>query len=117
MRTDPDLLRPFDWRFGEVSPVGVVTVVDPDSAVFAGHFPDRPVVPGVCLLDMVDRAARASGIAATAATVVEMAKFSDAVLPGDRLAVELGRNGNLVTAIVRTDRGESCRVRLRYEAA
>ena len=36
---------------GEAS---AVLVLNPDHAIFAGHFPGEPVVPGACLLQIVE---------------------------------------------------------------
>ena len=53
-----------------------------------GHFPGRPLVPGVVLLERIDRLLREHGIAVAA---VEEAKFLRAVLPDEplRIRVEL----------------------------
>ncbi|WP_107655968.1 hotdog family protein [Nocardia suismassiliense] len=117
MRSAANLVIPFDWRFTEIDPDALATTVDAESAVFLGHFPDHPVVPGVCLIELADRAARNRGMAASALVRIASAKFTDAVLPADRLTVQLSRDGSKVTAVVRTDRGENCRIVLDYEAS
>ncbi|MGY4101876.1 ApeI family dehydratase [Nocardia sp. R16R-3T] len=117
MRTVANLVTPFDWHFTELSPAVLTTTVDAGSAVFDGHFPGRPVVPGVCLIDMAHRAVRGSAMAESELVGVESAKFADAVLPGDQLTVRLSGGGATVTVVVSTARGESCRMVLRYEAS
>lgn len=110
MRAAASLLNPFDWRLVAAGPEVVTTVVDPGSAVFAGHYPARPVVPGVCLLDLMQRVVRERGLCADPAVFgVRRARFRDAVLPGDTLEVTVTRDGpGLAGATVRTARGIAC---------
>ncbi|HTU65271.1 MAG TPA: hypothetical protein VMF52_04940 [Steroidobacteraceae bacterium] len=53
---------------------------------YAGHFPGRPIVPGVLLLDLVVEAIGQGAPRALAAV-----KFHQAVLPGDALTVRWRR--------------------------
>ncbi|MBR0652886.1 hydroxymyristoyl-ACP dehydratase [Roseomonas terrae] len=64
--------------------------ISPDHPALPGHFPGRPVVPGVVLLDQVITAARRA-FALTPATVLPRAKFAAPVLPGERVDVALIR--------------------------
>jgi 3-hydroxyacyl-[acyl-carrier-protein] dehydratase len=63
--------------------------IAPDHPVFAGHFPDAPVVPGVLLLSMVLDAAE--GWLGTAVYPVRLrqAKFPAPWLPGVRVQASL----------------------------
>ncbi|HEY8609838.1 MAG TPA: hypothetical protein VIL69_00945 [Roseomonas sp.] len=56
---------------------------------FPGHFPGRPVVPGVVLLDQVMEAARAAGLGVAAR--LPSAKFLRPVGPEEEVAVTLRR--------------------------
>lgn len=58
--------------------------VPADHPCLPGHFPGRPVVPGVVLLDRVMAAAGLGGAAR-----LPSAKFLRPVLPGEEVVVEL----------------------------
>lgn len=53
---------------------------------FPGHFPGQPIVPGVLLLDGVQRAIEAA--CGHKLTGIAAAKFLSPALPGDALIVE-----------------------------
>ena len=65
---------------------------------FTGHFPGRPIMPGVLILEAMAQAAgilvfRSRGIKADANTVyyyagIDEARFKKPVVPGDRLEIE-----------------------------
>lgn len=114
MRPAPDLLNPFEWTFTRIKPDTVVTDVDPRSAVFAGHYPGRPLVPAVCLIDLVRRAAEELDLAHRRQDFqVDRARFVDAVLPGDQLEVTVTAAGSAqIVGVVRHPRGLACQVRL-----
>jgi 3-hydroxyacyl-[acyl-carrier-protein] dehydratase len=68
----------------------VRTRVRPDHPSFAGHFPGRPILPGVLLLAEVMEALRGvDGTLAAGACEVASAKFLSPVLPGDELTITL----------------------------
>jgi 3-hydroxyacyl-[acyl-carrier-protein] dehydratase len=96
---------PFLWidRVEELEP-GVrcvaVKFIDPKSSIFSGHFPDRPILPGVLLIEAMAQTAgvmlgaaapqtaekNAEGIALLAA--VNRFKFFKPVTPGQEVRVE-----------------------------
>ena len=53
---------------------------------FAGHFPSRPIVPGVLLLDKTQRAVELK--AGIKLTGLPVAKFISPALPGEMLELE-----------------------------
>ncbi len=57
-----------------------------DHPAYAGHFPGRPILPGVVLLDRAQRALeQASGLRITG---IAMAKFLSPVQPGEALELD-----------------------------
>ena len=69
------------------------TSFDPNDPMFAGHFPDNPIVPGVILTEAL---AQAAGIAAASGypenepplfllSAIRTMKFLQAVRPGERI--------------------------------
>ena len=70
-----------------------------DHPVFSGHFPGRPVVPGVLLLDEVQHAIES----ATGLVLVQlpMAKFLSPAVPGDVLELEYDVDGYRVRFDIR----------------
>ncbi|GED83485.1 3-hydroxyacyl-ACP dehydratase FabZ family protein [Streptomyces sp. 6-11-2] len=100
----------------------VATVaIDRTEPVFAGHYPDFPIFPGVCIVECVQRGALAvaerSGMSEPRLLAVESTRFLGAVYPGDLLTVHLElrdhEGGVRCRATARTERGDAASVRLR----
>lgn len=89
--------------------------------VFAGHYPHFPVLPGVCVVESVHRAATGTlpepGLVLDA---VDTARFLGPVRPGDELTAELSWSADgdawCCRARAGTAGGRVATVRLRYRA-
>ncbi len=68
--------------------------IDSDHPSLAGHFPDRPVVPGVLLLARVLEAAEAWTGEVAASLRLPQVKFMAPLLPGQAAVIELQRSGS-----------------------
>jgi len=81
-------------------------VVPPEHPALAGHFPGRPVVPGVMLIE-----AALAAVPLDAATLqsIPFAKFLQAVSPGERieLRIELSRGADALRARFRGLRADA----------
>ncbi|OMG56094.1 hypothetical protein BJN45_00160 [Azonexus hydrophilus] len=80
--------------------------VPPAHPAFAGHFPGRPIVPGVVLLDQaILFAERLRGVP-TAAWQVGNAKFLSPVGPGEMLdfILQTGASGSIAFSVHAADR-------------
>lgn len=96
--------------------------VTADEPVFAGHYPGRPIFPGVCLLDTVLRSVRLARPPHPAGAMplgIESARFTGMVVPGDVVTVELSwqrrEHGWRCSARIATETAEVARIRLRYD--
>ena len=93
---------PFLWidRVEELEP-GVrcvaVKFVDPADPIFVGHFPAKPILPGVFLIEAVAQTAgvmlgstgpRVAGAGVALLAAVNRFKFLKTVIPGQNLRVE-----------------------------
>lgn len=79
------------------APEHVVTLrVDPQHPVFAGHFPGRPIVPGVLLIDWALTALQDAFPDAVPSGPLELGtvKFLQPVLPGAELRIKCSRTSN-----------------------
>lgn len=84
-----------------------IASIDATLPCFAGHFPDRPVLPGVMVLELVLATVARAWPQLGALRSLPRAKFTRTIAPGDRVAVSLRRTGARVDFTVERD-GEVC---------
>ena len=65
----------------------VTMTIAPDDPCLDGHFPGRPIVPAVVLLDLASRALRAQAPHARVRGIAQ-AKFPSPLLPAEPLHIE-----------------------------
>jgi 3-hydroxyacyl-[acyl-carrier-protein] dehydratase len=82
----------------------VNTAVGADHPCFAGHFPGRPVVPAVLLLELAAEALRAQ-LGAVSINGVSNAKFLRPMLPDQALSLRLRADASRGRASFRCESG------------
>jgi 3-hydroxyacyl-[acyl-carrier-protein] dehydratase len=92
-----------------------------EEPVFAGHYPEFPIFPGVCIVDCVIGGALAAAppdAGRLGLEAVESARFVGAVYPDDRLDISLDwrrKDGSWrCAATASTERGDAASVRLTF---
>jgi predicted hotdog family 3-hydroxylacyl-ACP dehydratase len=71
----------------------IAIAVPADGPLFEGHFPGRPILPGIAELVLVAQALSPEGAAADV-SAIPFARFRGLVLPGDRLEVAASPRGH-----------------------
>ncbi|WP_255753386.1 3-hydroxyacyl-ACP dehydratase FabZ family protein, partial [Kitasatospora sp. A2-31] len=93
-------------------------VITPEEPVFAGHYPDFPIFPGVCVLECAHQGARVTAPEPVELIAVDSARFSGAVYPGDTLVIDLTwrrtEDGWQCRAAAATGNGPAASIRLRF---
>jgi 3-hydroxyacyl-[acyl-carrier-protein] dehydratase len=98
----------------------VAVTIDPGEPVFAGHYPDFPIFPGVCVVECVHRGAVATapGGERLDLAAMESVRFTGAVHPGDDIEITMrwrrADTSWICSARVQGPRAAAAQVRLRY---
>lgn len=103
---------------------GITTrlLIDPDEACFAGHYPGFPILPGVLLIDTVDRSVRRYAVSCDIGPIelieVRSVRFLAPVFPGDEVTADCTVKATgavlAVNARCAIGHGAAASVRLRY---
>lgn len=93
--------------------------ISPDEPVFAGHYPGRPVFPGMCLVEYVRLGAlRTAPEPDLELAGLESVRFRSPVLPGDDLTITMDWTRDerswCCAARASTGRGVAANLRLRF---
>lgn len=75
--------------------------ISSDHPAFTGHFPGRPIVPGVVLLDQAKRIMESECGLLTSG--LQVAKFLSPALPGESLALEYVLKNDHIQFEIRCD--------------
>lgn len=108
------LQAPVVLREHDDSRVEATVDITGDEPVFAGHYPDFPILPGVCVLDCVHRTALASARSPIELEEVERCRFTAGVRPDGVLRVCLDWSGLLANATVHFGTDQVAKLKLRY---
>jgi 3-hydroxyacyl-[acyl-carrier-protein] dehydratase len=103
--------------------ISTVTAVDKDEPCFAGHYPDHRILPGVLLVEMMQRAVRRYAWQRLGRPVrlqtLATARFTAPVGPGDEVTTDCDFTAHRerldVTARCRTGRGRVASLKATYE--
>lgn len=81
--------------------------VAPSSPWFRGHFPDRPVLPGIAQLSMVFDLIRQGFNQPVSLTQISRVRFKQLILPDDRITIKVepraGKEGAYAFRIFKED--------------
>jgi 3-hydroxyacyl-[acyl-carrier-protein] dehydratase len=69
------------------SPLTSIIEIGHDPALFDGHFPGHPILPGAKLIDLVIERLQSKGVLTDTPIEVAAAKFLATVAPGSQLAL------------------------------
>lgn len=89
--------------------------LNPDHAVFSGHFPGKPILPGVCSLMIVRECASSLAGRPLRYTSIKESKFLSAVTPSEAPVVKLRlmTDGETYTADATISAAETIKLKLK----
>ena len=109
-------LPPVTWLERGPERARLSLVADPELAGFDGHFPGHPILPGVVLLDWVQRLGREAFGLQGSVRRMDTVKFQHLVRPGQALQIELACSAGALAFRVQGAPGVHASGTLRFEA-
>ena len=76
----------------EGNSINAILKINENHAIFQGHFPEHPVVPGVCIFQMVKELAELSSIQELQLTKASEIKFLGVIDPNEKKTLQLSLN-------------------------
>ena len=100
--------------------ISAEAVFPAELAVFTGHFPGHPLVPGVAIIALIQAAYEAAFSRAIRIVAVERCKWKTPTVPGERLTLMISsvgaagdeRHQRRITATVSNATGVACEAHL-----
>lgn len=90
-----------------MNPVDVICRIPANHPSLPGHFPDQPIVPGVVLLELVQRQAAALAGFREGATRWQRVKFLRPVRPEQAIHLHIEGAADQFSFTIRTEDGET----------
>jgi len=90
-----------------MNPVDVICRIPADHPALPGHFPGHPVVPGVVLLELIQRQARVLGGFQDGPTRWQRIKFLRPVAPEQAIRLHIEGSADRFAFTIRTEDGET----------
>ena len=76
----------------EGNSINAILKINENHAIFQGHFPEHPVVPGVCIFQMVKELAELSSSQELQLTKASEIKFLGVIDPNEKKTLQLSLN-------------------------
>jgi 3-hydroxymyristoyl/3-hydroxydecanoyl-(acyl carrier protein) dehydratase len=90
-----------------MNPIDLICRIPADHPALAGHFPGNPIVPGVVLLELVERQARVLAGFRTGPTRWQRVKFTHPVRPEEALHLHIEGGADSFSFTIQTEDGQA----------
>lgn len=90
-----------------MNPIDVICRIPADHPALPGHFPDNPVVPGVVLLELVQRQARVLAGFRDGPTHWQRIKFLKPVRPEEPIRLHIEGTADQFSFVIKSEDGQA----------